>query len=323
MKAMLTPMNHREIEYKTRKLWDSSNLNIEDIKKLFEEQILQERFAWLQETGQQVFCEDLLMDYGEDCLRCYLMFEKTPKADDEDLDTWEECNLEGVHKFLGKYRRMILVALDANEKGEYSDMDVTKLLELVSMMQTECKVFLMKENTMPNRHNAMCVCMDTLNKLQKELRIGALYTKAHSHDIEMAVPHAEQENKDVEKELDVTRDKKSNPQVVALCQAYIRLMTPFAPYLSEALWQKTSQDEHTYALQQKWNDQTIVLEEKKVLTIPVQVNAKTKRVLRVNAPITRTEVEEKARLAVAAFLNPNQEYRVIYIEEKIINFVAD
>lgn len=317
-------MNHREIEYETRKLWKSCNLGIEDIEKIFEEEILQERFAWLQETGQQVFCEDLLMDYGEDCLRCYLMFEKTPKADDEDLDSWEECNLEGVYKFLGKYRRMILVALDANEKGEYSDMDVTKLLADVAMMQKECKAFLEKENTMPNRHNAMCVCMECMKKLQKELRIGELYTKAHSHDIEMAVPHAEESRRNaVENELNIIREQKRNPQIIELCQAYICLMIPFAPYLSEALWQRACSQEGTYAVQQKWNRQTSVSsEEKKVLTIPVQVNAKTKRVLQMNMPFTQEELEAKARFAVAGFLSQEQTYRVIYVEDKIINFVT-
>lgn len=321
---MLTPMNHREIEYETKKHWSRNHLSIQDVEKLFNNEILRSRFAWLQETGQQVFCEDLLLDYGEDCLRCYLMFEKTPKADDEDLDSWEECNLEGVYKFLGKYRRMILVALDANEKGEYSDMDVTNLLADVAMMQNECEAFLEKENTMPNRHNAMCVCMEGMKKLQKKLQIGVLYTKAHSHDIEMAVPHAEDHQSTVvEKESDVTIEQKRNPKIIELCQAYIRLMTPFAPYLSEALWQKVS-NEKNCVLQQKWEQHnTIESQEKKVLTIPVQVNAKTKRILHVNAPIDRSELEEKARLAVASFLKPEQNYRVIYVEDRIINFVAN
>lgn len=321
---MLTLMNHREIEYETKKRWNRNDLNIQDVEKLFDNEILRSRFAWLQETGRQVFCEDLLLDYGEDCLRCYLMFEKTPKADDEDLDSWEECNLEGVYKFLGKYRRMILVALDANEKGEYSDMDVTDLIADVAMMQEECKAFLEKDNTMPNRHNAMCVCMEGMKKIQKKLQIGALYTKAHSHDIEMAVPHAEeQQNTVVEKKLDVMSEQKCNPQIIELCQAYIRLMAPFAPYLSEALWQKVCNEE-TCVLQQKWEQYKIIeSQEKKVLTIPVQVNAKTKRILHVNAPIDRPELEEKARLAVASFLKPGQNYRVIYVEDRIINFVEN
>lgn len=321
---MLTPMNHREIEYETRKRWSTQNLVIEDIENMFDNEILKQRFAWLQETGQQVFCEDLLLDYGEDCLRCYLMFEKTPKADDEELDSWEECNLEGVYKFLGKYRRMILVALEANEKGEYCDMNVAKTLQLVNEMQRACEEFLKKDNTMPNRHNAMCVCMEGMNALQKELHIGELYTKAHSHEIELAVPHAKEHgNIDVEKQNNQEEDRKSNPQLIELCQHVIRILAPFAPYLSEALWQIACPG-GTCVLQEKWKaESAIESTEKKVLTIPVQVNAKTKRVLHVNAPIDRTELEAQARLAVASFLKPDHSYRVIYVEDKIINFVMD
>lgn len=317
-------MNHREIEYKTKKRWESQNLNIDDIEELFHKAVLKERFGWLHKTGQQVFCEDLLMDYGEDCLRCYLMFEKTPKADDKNLDSWEECNLEGVYKFLGKYRRMILVALSANKKGEYSDVDVTKMLLDVWEMRRECESFLEKENTMPNRHNAICVCMEGMKRLQKELRIGELYTKAHSHDIAMAVPHTQEHaNADGNDAFGKEMDIKENPQMIELCQAFIRLMTPFAPFLSEELWEKTCQNECTYALQQKWDEfGNTDTNEKKVLTIPVQVNAKTKRILHVNAPIEREELEQKARNAVSNFLNAQQTYRVIYIENKIINFVS-
>ena len=143
MNEVLTPMNHREIEYNAKKLSgcdipDSFAYTIGSIDRvkckdknsniafnLQETQLLLENgtalLKWLDETGDRVFDKDLVMDYGTDCLRLYLLFEQTPKENDAPFyDSWKEGALEGIYKFLGRYRRMILVADVWNKKGNYN-----------------------------------------------------------------------------------------------------------------------------------------------------------------------------------------------------------
>ncbi|MDE7028935.1 MAG: hypothetical protein K2P63_03030, partial [Lachnospiraceae bacterium] len=73
---ILTPMNHREIEYNAKKL---SGCNIPDSFSCAAAKRERQRLlGWLDETGKRVFDEDLVMDYGTDCLRLYLLFERTP-----------------------------------------------------------------------------------------------------------------------------------------------------------------------------------------------------------------------------------------------------
>lgn len=76
---ILEPMNHREIEYNAKKL---SGCDIPG-SPACDQSLLE----WLDETGKRVFDEDLVMDYGTDCLRLYLLFEKTPKENDAPVMT--------------------------------------------------------------------------------------------------------------------------------------------------------------------------------------------------------------------------------------------
>lgn len=86
---ILTPMNHREIEYNAKKL---SGCDIPD-SFVCDRSLLE----WLDETGKRVFGDDLVMDYGTDCLRLYLLFEKTPRENDAPwYDSWNEGALEEI-----------------------------------------------------------------------------------------------------------------------------------------------------------------------------------------------------------------------------------
>ena len=117
MEQILTPLNHREIEYNARRL---SGDNIPD-SFLYQGEAAKMLFDWISHTGSKVFDDDLIMDYGTDCLRLYLLFENTPKENDAPFyESWNEGALEGMYKFLGRYRRMILAASACNILGIYS-----------------------------------------------------------------------------------------------------------------------------------------------------------------------------------------------------------
>ena len=127
---MITLMNHRETQYHAQKLWEAAQSMFGRWSIQPQREAAQNLMQWLADTGKEIFQEDLILDYGLDCLRLYLLFEKTPKADDPYLDTWEECSLEGLYKFLGKFRRLILATNEWNQQGGYHDQNVEELLEM-------------------------------------------------------------------------------------------------------------------------------------------------------------------------------------------------
>jgi methionyl-tRNA synthetase len=224
VKDILTPMNHREIEYNAKYL---SGIKCPDSFNIEQLSIIQ---SWLEETGDKVFDDDLVMDYGTDCLRLYLMFENTPKENDAPFyESWNEGALEGMYKFLGKYRRLVMVA------GECDLVCTDKSIETLdsALKDTYAKInkYLNRGNKVPNRHNIISALMELLNLYQKELKIGEVITALHNHEIEMAVPLHEHTLNNEQKA------KPLNPEVTRLCKELIGIMSPFAPDMSKTLLQ--------------------------------------------------------------------------------------
>ena len=316
---MLSPMNHREIEYTTRKFWEENQIEEKNFSDLFHEwENATEREAaislmnWLEQVYKEVVQEDLLLDYGADCLRFYLMFEKTPEPDDTWLDTWEECNLEGCYKFLGRFRRMILVIDYMNGLGKFQTLNMTRMKKRVCLLQKEVMQHFAKGNTMPNRHNAISAIMEGINELQKEMRIGEFVTKMHSHEIAMAVPHAQKQE-----EIKITvQEQAKNLEIEEVIRNLLLLVAPFAPVLAEHLWQRI-QGSISSIYNNAWKEYK---EEADEIEIPIQVNAKTKKILAISANMRSEEIEERAKHEISQILD-GKEYKVIYVPGKIINFI--
>lgn len=318
---MLTPMNHREMEHTTRQFWKAHELGEQNVPNLFanwddslEKDAAISLMSWLEKTQKEVVQEDLELDYGADCIRLYLMFEKTPKADDIYLDTWEECNLEGCYKFLGRFRNMVLVASDANQKGKYQDLDAKCIYNKVMLLQSEIMKHIQKGNTMPNRHNAISTIMEGMKELHKELSIGELMKDMHSHEIAMAVPHAQKEDIIGAEQQRCQRNTMLDEALSRL----IILLAPFSPILSEHLWQSLKCDNGS-VLYHSWKKQEL---RDDYIRLPIQVNAKTKKVVTIHADDSCKDVEEKAKQEISQFLQ-GKEYHLIYVPKKIINFVID
>lgn len=247
-------MNHREIEHNARKL---SGCDIPDsfvctaapgdstgtvLMQQDGQQLLSNKetlLKWIDETGARVFDDDLVMDYGTDCLRLYLLFEQTPKENDAPYyDSWQEGALEGIYKFLGRYRRMILAADVWNRYGNYNeetlpDENIQRLKTALETTDAKIIKCISRGNTMPNRHNIVAALMELLNVFQKELKTGQILTSFHRHAVETAVPHISITN---ENNTEPIRYDRRNSSVTGLCQELISRMMPFAPDISKILW---------------------------------------------------------------------------------------
>ena len=226
---IFTPMNHREIEYNAKKL---SGCDIPD-SPVYDKSLLE----WLDETGERVFDENLVMDYGTDCLRLYLLFENTPRENDVPCyDSWQEGALEGIYKFLGRYRRMVLTADEWNRRGNYtgeifSVEGIDKINQALETAVTRIKKCVSRGNTMSNRHNIVASWMELLNVYQKELKIGEIMGILRNQAIERAVPHG-----GTGTDLKHGQSDNRSYDVTQLCQRFIILLTPYAPDLSKILW---------------------------------------------------------------------------------------
>ena len=99
------------------------------------------------------------------------------------------------------------------------------------------------------------------------------------------------------------------------------LLAPFAPHLAEELWQTIGED--SSIARQSWpvfNPELVVSVE---WTIPIQVNGKLRSKISVPAGSTKDQVIASAQsdTKLAEWLQDKTPRKVIYVEQKLVNFV--
>lgn len=231
---LLTPLNHREIEYNAGKL---SGIDIPG-SFIYESSEAKELFNWLDMTGNKVFDDDLIMDYGTDCLRLYLLFEHTPRENDAPFyESWNEGALEGMYKFLGRYRRVMLAALLCDAQGGYSklpDENIQTMKSAFESAQLKIDKYIKRGNDMSDRHNIVASLMELLNILQRELKTGEVVKNVRQHAVALAHPYIADGDNPVN--LSCINNSLSNRAVMQICRDFIILMSPIAYNLSKILW---------------------------------------------------------------------------------------
>jgi leucyl-tRNA synthetase len=108
-------------------------------------------------------------------------------------------------------------------------------------------------------------------------------------------------------------------------ETFLKLLSPFAPYITEEIWQSLNPSAKSIHLE-SWpifNQQYLVADE---VAIVVQVNGRVRDTIRVESSKLKVQshVEEKARKSekVNKYLEANQIKKVVYVEGTIINFVV-
>jgi len=106
----------------------------------------------------------------------------------------------------------------------------------------------------------------------------------------------------------------------ALLEPFVLLLSPFAPHLSEELWERLG---HVPSLaHQPWPsfDPALVVSDR--MTIPIQVNGKLRGRIELDGTTSREQIETLAGEQVQEWLQGKPPAKVIYVEKKLINFVV-
>lgn len=106
----------------------------------------------------------------------------------------------------------------------------------------------------------------------------------------------------------------------ALLEPFVLLLAPFAPHLSEELWERLG---HVPSVaHQPWPsfDPALVVSDR--MTIPIQVNGKLRGKIELDVTASREQVEAQAREQVQEWVQGKPPRKVIYVEKKLINFVV-
>ncbi len=119
--------------------------------------------------------------------------------------------------------------------------------------------------------------------------------------------------------IDTDRNSKI---LISVMENITKLMAPEAPHLAEYYW--TTIGGHTYSiLNEKWPEVDEKIRMHESISIPIQINSKNITVLKIKKDLSKEKVQEMAMEYVDAKLNGRKIKKIIFIPNRIINFVVN
>ncbi len=102
---------------------------------------------------------------------------------------------------------------------------------------------------------------------------------------------------------------------------FLKLLSPFAPHFSEEMW--SSLKEKPSILKESWPKYSLEKIKEEEVTLIIQVNGKMRGKIEVKKGEEKEKVEIKAREMVEKWLKGKEIKKVIYLPDKLINFVLN
>jgi len=264
----------------------------EPVRNLMNQGIVYKDGAKMSKSkGNVVEPDDILAKYGADTARVFSMFAAPP----EKVLEYNDAGVEGSYRFLARVFRMVInheslltqVSAYAGKQSALTS-DGTKKLR-AKVHQTIAKV---ERDVAQDYHfnAAIAGIMELVNEI-------------YAYPIEFG----NQENRSVLRES---------------IETTLRLLNPFAPHLTEELWERLGHKDMLIDQPQPVADPEALVRD--VITIVVQVNGKLRGEVRVSPALAQEQVEELARTEtkVAAHLAGKELVKTIFVPGKLVNFVV-
>ena len=104
-------------------------------------------------------------------------------------------------------------------------------------------------------------------------------------------------------------------------KTFLQLLNPFAPHITEELWQTVLSGKEMLAYMEwpKYDEAKTIADE---ITLPIQFNGKLKATITISLDEDETSVKEKVHNAVSDKLKDKNIVKEIYVKNKIYNIVV-
>ncbi len=225
----------------------------------------------------------VLQKYGADTARMFILFKAPPEKDLE----WDDADVEGQYRFLNRVWR--LVTQFAEENPPRQPLETTNL----SKEEKELRRAI---------HTA-------IREVSEDLRDEYQFNTAVSELMKLSNALND-------------ADCLASPVYREGVETLVKLMAPFAPHITEELWQMLGYSDSVH--QQGWcelDETALVLDE---ITLVIQVNGKVRGNLQVPADADKATLERLARESEAAqrYLADKEVKKVIVVPKRLVNFVV-
>jgi leucyl-tRNA synthetase len=226
----------------------------------------------------------VLGKYGADTARMFILFKAPPEKDLE----WDDADVEGQFRFLN--RVWVLIEDFSQNPNAATDktIDHSKLTKAEKDLRRAIHTAIKEVSEDLNGDYQFNTAVSELMKLSNALRDAAI---------------------------------KDSPVYREGIETLMILLAPFAPHITEELWQKLGQTKSVHL--QSWltvDEDALVVDE---ITLVIQIMGKTRGTISVPASASKDELEKFARESDIAqkYIAGKEVKKVIVVLGKLVNFV--
>jgi len=250
--------------------------------------VLKDGAKMSKSKGNTVDPQEMISKYGADTARLFILFAAPPTQDLE----WSDSGIEGAHRFINKFYRLVVEFITDTKKYETPSL-------VVSSLNNDQKKLRQKT------HQAL-------------KKVGDDFGRRHSFNTAIAAM--------MELNNTLSRFVDISPQGMAVRQESIEIMlkalSPIIPHLCHHLWAALGNKEAMIdTLWPKVDDSALIQEE---VQLVVQVNGKLRATLMAPLDAKSQSIEEMvlAEEKVARFTNGKTILKFIIVPNKLVNVVV-
>ncbi len=261
----------------------------EPFKNLFTQgMVLYQGSAMSKSKGNVISPEEIVKKYGVDAERLFILFIAPPEADAD----WTDRGIEGMSRYVNRIWRMFNKFMDVAKKGK-DNYDTSSLDELDRALRRKLH--------------------ETIKKVTIDIEERFHFNTAIASMMELTN----------ELSLYLNKRKSPNPDVLReVFKNFLLLLAPFAPFLSEELWERFGGKESIHLKEwPSWDEEALKRERIKII---IQVNGKVRGKIEVPNNSDEKEIEEAAlkEKSVKRFIEGKEIKKIIHVKNKLINIVV-
>ena len=271
----------------TKVLKDAGLVNFDEpfTNLLTQGMVIKDGSKMSKSKGNVVSPEEIIKKYGADTARVFILFAAPPERDLE----WSDQGVEGAWRFIQRVWRIVLSYADKVKENQPFDKN--------ALTKEEKELFR--------------ILNVTIQKVTEDIGTRGTFNTAISTIMELV--NAFYAFKDGNLNASLAREVVIN---------LIKLLAPFAPHVTEELWQQIGQEGSVHhTTWPTFDPEATVADEVEVV---VQVNGKVRSKVMIASTATREQQQEQALAdeKIKGLIEGKTIVKVISIPQKLVNIVA-
>jgi leucyl-tRNA synthetase len=246
--------------------------------------------AMSKSKGNVVDPDDMIQKYGADTIRLFILFAAPPEKE----FAWDDQGIEGCFRFLNRVWDFFQQNLELFEKEE--------------------NVNPAEEESSEEAHYLRMKMHQAIKKVTED--IGDRY------HLNTAVSSIMEFFNQIKRASSQLKSNQSGRRLIKESSGILlKLLSPFAPHMTEELWECTGQSSHLILSPWPQYDPRLVKEDR--VTIVVQVNGKLRDRFEVerNTPENKVKSQALSLERIHKYVRDEEPKKIVYIKNKLVNIV--